>query len=171
MPDASGGGGQTVSTNPLIKVFVHLFQKVAGSKGRALVASAVGQTVITNHLIKFRSSLFKGLRVKGRALVDLRRDRNLLTAFLLVTFLWAFCPQRKVTINDQIKPHPADCCTAVCGVLYVRFVCGALPRGLWWHDDSSQAPRQASFVKGSWNPKAFIRLTKPLPWERWHAQA
>ena len=33
-------------------------------------------TISTNHLIKFRSSLFKGLRVESRALVALRRERN-----------------------------------------------------------------------------------------------
>ena len=47
---------------PFNKVSVKPFQRLAGSKGRALVASADGQTVSINQLIKFRSSLFKGLR-------------------------------------------------------------------------------------------------------------
>jgi len=52
-------------------------------------------------LIKFRSSLFKGLQVKDGVLVAVRRRRNTPAAFLLVPFLCAFGCQRKGTMNNK----------------------------------------------------------------------
>ena len=120
------------------KVLIKLFQKFAGARGRALVASAEAKLSYSLSFCEL--------------------------------FLWAYCLQRKSgrTITVNFTPLTAAPLSAAC----YTFV---LSEGLCPRDRISETLVRTHpakpFRERAWIPKAFIRLTKPLPWERWHAQA